>query len=93
MANETIGHIRCPLGDGCTGEVREYSRGKRKRYWVCQHGMITPNLLEGQAYIEKHIVLIKQGEKTEPQPVPEPVTKPKPKARNWLSSLLEDDDE
>lgn len=94
MANPTIGHIRCPMGDGCTGEVRQYARGKQKLYWVCEHGMITPNLGPGQEFVKKHMKPIE----AEPNPAPkeEPQHqehKPKPKGKNWLSALLEDDDE
>lgn len=92
MANPTIGSIKCPLGDDCTGEVRQYARGKRKYYWVCDHGMITPNLPAGQAFIEKHMKPL-EGQ---PDPAPEPVpTKPKPaaKKRSLIDTIFGDDDE
>ena len=94
MANPTIASIKCPLGDGCTGEVRQYARGKRKYYWVCDHGMITPNLPAGQAFIEKHMKAIEgQPENTPAPEQPAPETKPKAKKKSLLSALWEDDDE
>jgi hypothetical protein len=95
MANPTIGSIKCPLGDGCTGEVRQYARGKRKFYWVCEHGMITPNLPLGQKFIEERMKAIEGQPESEPAPapVPEEKPKPKPKRKSFLAGLLEDDDE
>lgn len=96
MANETIGHVRCPLGDGCTGEVRQYKTGKRKYYWVCDHGMITPNLQAGQDYITANMVPLSQEAPDQPAAAPQapkPQQQPKPKAKGWFSALLEDDDE
>ena len=93
MANPTIGHIRCPLGDGCTGEVRQYARGKQKLYWVCEHGMITPNLGPGQRFIEKHMKPLEQAPEPEQPAEPErQEEKPKPKRKSLLSALWEDED-
>lgn len=93
MANETIGHIKCPLGDDCTGEVRQYSKGKRKYYWVCSHGMITPNLELGQAYVEKHMMPLEKVDAVPVEAATVAEKKPAQKRKSWLSDLLGDDDE
>ncbi|WP_430414446.1 hypothetical protein [Marinobacter adhaerens] len=93
MANPDIGTVACPIEHGCTGRVRQYSRGSQKLYWVCKHGMITPNLEPGQQYIRDNMKPLDPEEQPEPERKPETEPKPKPKAKSWLSSLLEDDDE
>lgn len=100
MANPTIATIKCPMGDGCTGEVRRYSRGRRLLYWVCDHGMMTPNLPAGQKFIADRMEEIQGQPEASEDPTPDPLVKPdsyqheKPaRKRSWLSTLLEDDDE
>ena len=93
MANETIGIIRCPFDTNCTGEVRRYKTGKRKLYWVCEHGMITPNLPAGQRWIEQranfHDAEAPQaGTETQPQ-----TAQPKPARKSWLDALFSEDEE
>lgn len=93
MANPDIGTIQCPFESGCVGKVRQYSRGSRKLYYACKHGMITPNLDAGQAWMQANMTPLDPADQPEPASKAEPEPKPKPKAKNWLSSLLEDDDE
>ncbi|WP_375191240.1 hypothetical protein [Marinobacter sp.] len=93
MANPDIGTIACPLESGCVGKVRQYSRGSRKLYYACKHGMITPNLEAGQQWMRDNMKPLEGEENPEPARQPEPENKPKPKPKNWLSALLEDDDE
>lgn len=69
MANETIGHIQCPIG-GHTGEVRRYKTGKGKLYWVCECGMITPNLAAGQRYVMDNMKPITAETHNEETPAP-----------------------
>ncbi|MDL0433971.1 hypothetical protein QPM17_22785 [Marinobacter sp. TBZ242] len=93
MANPDIGTIACPIEKGCVGKVRQYSKGSRKYYYACKHGMITPNLEAGQAWVAANMKPLDPEEQPKPEAKPEPEKTPKPKAKNWLSSLLEDDDE
>ncbi len=99
MANPDIGTIDCPIAKGCVGKVRQYSKGSRKYYYACKHGMITPNLDAGQEWVKANMKPISPeetaaAEKPETDiPAAAEKPKPKPKAKNWLSSLLEDDDE
>lgn len=93
MANPDIGTVACPIEHGCTGRVRQYSRGSQKLYWVCKHGMITPNLEPGQQYIRDNMKPLEPDEAAAAEKPAAPKTEPKPKAKSWLSSLLEDDDE
>jgi hypothetical protein len=55
--------------------------------------MITPNLEAGQQWMGDNMKPLDPEEKPEPARQPEPESKPKPKPKNWLSALLEDDDE
>lgn len=93
MANPDIGTIDCPISKGCVGKVRQYSKGSRKYYYACKHGMITPNLEAGQEWVKANMKPLEAGEQPPAEVKPEPEKTPKPKAKNWLSSLLEDDDE
>jgi len=93
VANPDIGTINCPLGSGCVGKVRQYSRGSRKLYYACKHGMITPNLEAGQQWMRDNMKPVDPEETPEQARQPEPESKPKPKKKSLLAALWEDDDE
>ncbi|WP_286269536.1 hypothetical protein [Thalassotalea hakodatensis] len=54
MANNNIGHIKCPLS-GHLSVVRADKRGKL--YYFSQFGKITPNLPQGQQWLREKAVL------------------------------------
>lgn len=98
MANPTIGHITCPITGEKECDVRRYSTGKKLLYYVSSAGMITPNMLVGQAWMKKRTTFI--AENGEPlKPVTEknegnPVTESKPvKKGGFLDFLISDDGE
>lgn len=102
MANITIGFITCPITGQENCEVRRYKTGKKKLYYVSDAGMITPNLIEGQAYMKKHTRFI--NDNGEPLPAvavndvvndEKPVNNEKPvievKKRGGFAGFLFDD--
>lgn len=101
MANETIGHIDCPFGEGCVGEVRRYKTASAKLYWACEHGKITPNLGPGQQWIADRMRPVDATEKNIPRgqeytPSAEaeaPKPKPKPRRKSLLAALWDDEDD
>ena len=93
MANPDIGTVQCPFDSDCVGKVRQYSTGKRKYYYTCRHGMITPNLDAGQAWMQANMQAMEPEDQPEPEAESKPETKPTPKRKSPLAWLLEDDDE
>jgi hypothetical protein len=100
MANPTIGKIKCPLS-GEVAEVRQYSKGTKKLYYVSSFGMITPNSAAGQKWMLDNAELFDSdapapapkpvNEKGEPAPAPKPVNE-KPKKKTFLELLLSEDE-
>jgi hypothetical protein len=97
MANPTIGKIKCPLS-GEVAEVRQYSKGTKKLYYVSSFGMITPNSAAGQKWMLENAEMFSGDEA--PKPVNEsdssrsaekPVNE-KPKKKTFLELLLSEDE-
>ena len=102
MANETIGHIDCPFGEGCVGQVRRYKTASAKLYWACRHGKITPNLGPGQDWIAERMRPVTQtddesqpsrGQEYTPAPQESEKPKPKPRRKSLLAALWDDEDD
>lgn len=53
MANQNIGHVQCPF-TGKAAAVRADCRGKL--YYYSEAGKITPNLPQGQRWLERSMV-------------------------------------
>lgn len=58
MANNNIGHIKCPLS-GHLSVVRADKRNKL--YYFSQFGKVTPNLPQGQTWLRENAVLWPDG--------------------------------
>jgi hypothetical protein len=97
MANPTIGKIKCPLS-GEVAEVRQYSKGTKKLYYVSSFGMITPNSAAGQKWMLDNAELFDGDEQQKPvneNEAPATAQKPvneKPKKKTFLELLLSEED-
>lgn len=102
MANPTIGRIRCPLS-GEMAEVRKYSKGTKKLYYVSSFGMITPNSAAGQAWMMDNAEIWGEGREPvneeRPEQIPaekpgEPVNEEKPvkRRKSFLDILMSEDE-
>lgn len=99
MANPTIGRVKCPLMNEWA-EVRKYSKGTKKLYYVSSAGMITPNSAAGQNWMLENAEI--WGEGVAPSFDEKPVNekkasvKPvndKPKKRSLLEMIMSEDDD
>lgn len=102
MANENIGVVIC-AHCGRDADIREYKNGKKK-YYVCKNcGMITPNAVGGQAWLEKCGTFFNTPEKAgeaketiilKPKEKPEKAkAKKKDSFEKWVDGLGDDEQE
>lgn len=97
MARDNVGVISCPF-TGQLSVVRQDKRGKF--YYYSAAGKITPNLAQGQAYLQKHmrplteytVTVIAAGAPPQVTPLtekPAPVREDNPLTEEKPKSILE----